>query len=83
MFIYAISHLKPYFNQIGVLQNGIETLKKHVSMKTHSLNLIHTQHVFNFEFKRCFVNKRSSSKTFSLKIMNLNNIVERHELRAT
>lgn len=55
MFIYyAISHLKPYINQIGVLQNEIETLKKHVSIKT--------QHASNFEFKRCFVNNRSSSK---------------------
>lgn len=39
MFIYyAISHLKPYFNQVGVFQNGIETLKKHVSMKIINSN---------------------------------------------
>lgn len=33
---YAILHLKPYFNQIVVLQNGIETLKSTLALK-HSM----------------------------------------------
>lgn len=36
---YAILHLKPYFNQIVVLQNGIETLKSTLALKHSMLSI--------------------------------------------